>query len=460
MPTDTGSFIRKDVSVYPDPQGAVMNVGRDDRHEKYSVQSSSGDTDTHPILTSDEIRGGVGLRNPKILLLSQILPPLIGGSGRYFWEIVRRMPRDRIVVMSDLVPGAVEFDATHLVPTIRMPMAFHETGTVSRRGLSNYVAIARRVRDECVRHNIEYLWCGRCVPEGWIGWMVNQLAGIPYFVSAHGEEVTIPESGSTAGVMTSRQHRWMARRVFANAAGVIANSENTRHIIRNSWNVPDERIHRVTPGVETDVFVPAPACETTRATLGWVNRTVLLTVGRLQKRKGHDLMIAALNRVREKIPNVLYAIVGDGPERERLTELVGKLKLNNHVRFYGECDFHSLVRAYQQSDLFVLPNRQIGAEIEGFGMVLLEAQSCGKPVIAGASGGTSETMGVFKTGFVVDCTNLTTLADATTMLLSDEALRQKMGLAAREWVIRNFEWSSRVNQVDGLVSDFHDKSVP
>jgi phosphatidylinositol alpha-1,6-mannosyltransferase len=111
------------------------------------------------------------------------------------------------------------------------------------------------------------------------------------------------------------------------------------------------------------------------------------------------------------------------------------------VQFLGEVGDADLRCCYQQCDLFVLPNRQIGADIEGFGMVLLEAQACGRPVIAGRSGGTAETMRCPETGRLVDGDGPDNLGQVVTELLHDEMTRYRMGLAARQWVVDHFDWS-------------------
>jgi phosphatidylinositol alpha-1,6-mannosyltransferase len=176
-----------------------------------------------------------------------------------------------------------------------------------------------------------------------------------------------------------------------------------------------------------------------RARLGWGERKVLLTVGRLQKRKGHDVMVRALATVRRRHPDALYSIVGDGDERSSLERLVDELDLSGHVQFLGEVDEETLLACYQQCNLFVLPNREIEGDIEGFGMVLLEAQACGKPVIAGESGGTKEAMRAPDTGLVIQCHQAETLAAAVDDLLSDGARSERMGQAARMWAVE-FGW--------------------
>jgi phosphatidylinositol alpha-1,6-mannosyltransferase len=214
----------------------------------------------------------------------------------------------------------------------------------------------------------------------------------------------------------------------------------------DEWNLDSDRIRLLHPGVDTTRFVPAASQASIRAQLGWSDRSVVLTVGRLQKRKGHDQMILALSAIRRAIPDILYAIVGDGEERQPLQDLVERTGLGDHVQFMGEPDDRELVRCYQQCDLFVLPNRQVGKDIEGFGMVLLEAQACGKPVVAGASGGTAETMRIPQTGYVVPCDTPDQLGVLVIRLLQDFELRRQMGCSAREWVVERFDWQSLVRQ--------------
>ncbi len=147
------------------------------------------------------------------------------------------------------------------------------------------------------------------------------------------------------------------------------------------------------PGVDTSTFKPAPANNEIRQRFGWAKESlVLLTVGRLQKRKGQDFLIEAMPRLLEKVPQLQYVIVGRGDELENLRHLVEKHKLQESVFIHTNFDDTDLINAYQQCNVFILPNRTIQNDIEGFGMVLVEAQACGKPVIAGDSGGTSETL--------------------------------------------------------------------
>lgn len=370
----------------------------------------------------------------KTLLISEIFPPRTGGSGRWFWEIYGRMPREHFVIAAGEHPQQEAFDRCHDLALRRIALHLDRWGVRSLSALRGYANIYRRVGRIIRKHHVERLHCARLLPEGWVAWLLKLSRGIPYWCYVHGEETNY-------GVL-SRELGWMMRRVLRGADLLIANSHNTAGILQHDWNVPQSKIRVMHPGVDTARFVPAPRDLAVRESLGWGNRPVVLTVGRLQERKGHDQMIRSLGEVRSQVPDVLYAIVGDGDQRRRLEALVDQESHREHVQFMGELDDAKLIQCYQQCDLFVLPNREIEGDIEGFGIVLLEAQACGKPVIAGASGGTAETMQIPATGRTVSCDQFEPLAGTVLELLGDPALREHMGQSARQWTVENFSWSS------------------
>jgi phosphatidylinositol alpha-1,6-mannosyltransferase len=376
------------------------------------------------------------------LLLSEIFPPRIGGSGRWFWEMYSRLPRDEYVIAAGQDPRQEEFDRQHDLRVHRLPLTWSDLGLLSWSGLRGHARAFRHLRRLVKDADITRLHCGRCIPCGWLALLLKRMYGIPYICYVHGEEVNLAVADGGGGVMSSRQLRWMARKVLRGAELLIANSSNSARILLDQWQLAPERIRVLHPGVDAGRFVPAPRDSAARRRLGWGDRPVILTVGRLQERKGHDMMIRALAGIRRAAPDVLYAIVGGGDERESLEALVHRKGLQEHVQFLGEMKDHQLIECYQQCDLFVLPNRQVGEDIEGFGMVLVEAQSCGKPVIAGASGGTAEAMAIAETGFVVSCDEPGPLAAVVCELLLDPVRRKRMGIAARAWVEERFDWDA------------------
>lgn len=323
-----------------------------------------------------------------------------------------------------------------------MPLAFADWGAFSwkgwqayRRGLGELLAIVNKDR-------IEAIHCGKVLPEGWLAWRIKRRLGIPYLCFVHGEELSYG--------LRSRELGLMMRRVLRGARMVIANSENTRDLLMRDWGIDAARCPVLHPGVDTEKFQPAPVDEAFRRTQGWQDRLVLLTVGRLQKRKGHDMLIRSLPQLRDDFPTLLYAIAGAGEERQSLEKLVEELGVSEMVRFLGEVPDESLVRCYQQCDLFVLPNRDLDNDIEGFGMVLVEAQACGKPVLAGASGGTAETMRIPETGRVVNCGQPEELTAAVRELIIDRDQLRRMGIAARQWAVDHFDWATLAVQAESL----------
>ena len=376
----------------------------------------------------------------KSLLITGVFPPKVGGSGRWLWELYSRLPSEQYAIVAGEHPAAEAFDAAHGLDVRRMPMAFPDLGCLGLSGQLRYRRLAHEVAQRLRTEVVDSIHCGALLPDGWIGRMVARRFGLPLLVYMHGEE--------TCYANASRQLDWMGRRILRDAATVIANSENTASILRDRWELSDDRLRILHPGVDCTRFVPTPRDTAIRDRLGWGERPVVLTVGRLQARKGQDMLIRALPEIALSVPDALYAIVGDGDDFERLDGLARDLGVADRVRFHHNLADDDLTRCYQQCDLFALPNRRIGNDIEGFGMVLLEAQACGKPVLAGASGGTAETMRVGHSGLIVDCTRPEPLADAVIDLLAGDASRlEAMGRCGRQWVVENLDWPVLTEQL-------------
>jgi phosphatidylinositol alpha-1,6-mannosyltransferase len=384
------------------------------------------------------------------LLVSEIFPPAIGGSGRWFWQIYQSLPRDEYLLAVGEHPRQQEFDQTHALRVVRVPLAFPQHGMLSAKSLISYLRALKAVRHIVRLHGVDQIHAARCVPEGWIARMLKRWYRLPYLCYVGGEDVKLTARGEAGGKMSSRQLRWMTGQVLRGAGLAIAVSQSSADILRNEWHLSGERVGVLRPGVDIQRFAPAARDEAARERLGWGNRPVILTLSRLQKRKGHDSMILALKQIRPAIPDVLYAIVGDGTERRVLENLVSGEGLGRHVQFLGQLEEEELVRCYQQCDLFVLPNRQVGTDIEGFGIVLLEAQACGKPVVAGASGGTAETMQIPDTGQVVPCDGPEELARLVVDLLGDRQRLDRMGEAARRWTVERFDSTALSARAEAL----------
>lgn len=367
-----------------------------------------------------------------ILLLSRIFPPETGGSGRWFYEIYRRLNDIDVTVIAGEHPQAAAFDGRCELPVRRTMLNFSDWGTFNLQGYRRYREAAKACRELVNTRSFDAIHAGSLLPDGWLVRKLARKANIAYVVYMHGEE--------TCFATQSRQLKWMGQKILKGAEQIIANSENTAGLIDEFWEIPSGKVRILNPGVNCSVFQPTQQDAGVREKLGWGDRPVILTVGRLQQRKGQATMMKAMPQLLQQHPELLYCIVGDGDERSSLTEMIHQLGLTSHVQFRHECSDKELVQCYQQCDLFVLPNREINGDIEGFGMVLLEAQACGKPVIAGNSGGTAETMIPGSTGHLVDCRTEDELIPMISHLLDDRSHREVMGAEARKWVSGRFDW--------------------
>ncbi len=381
----------------------------------------------------------------RTLVISEVFPPRTGGSGRWLWELYRRWPRGSVQVLAGDYAGAAMFDRAHDLPISRMNLTFPSWGIAGFAHVRRYMKAFRRIAETVRNNTIAQIHCGRLLPEGLLALMAKLRFGVPYGCYVHGEEL------NTAA--TSRELSFLTRRVLHGARVLIANSANTARILIEDWQVDVARVEIINPGVDAAAFDVAERDDELRTELGWSDRRVMLTVGRLQARKGHARLIAALPRIIERIPDALYAIVGEGETRGELEAMVAAGNLANHVRFLGEPSDERLRACFQQCDLFVLPNVRVRGDFEGFGMVLVEAQACGKPVIAGRSGGTSEAMRDLETGRLVDCENESELAATASQLLADEGVRRRMGAAGRRWVEKRFDWPSVAAKAQAVFAD-------
>jgi phosphatidylinositol alpha-1,6-mannosyltransferase len=382
------------------------------------------------------------------LVLSEIFPPTKGGSGKWLSEIYARLTSSgTLMVVGRKHIGADECteDRNYPHPILREDLSMAFRGVAQVASLRAYYRITHRIRALAQSYRVASIHAARPLFEGLVARLVKATMGLPYLCFIHGEDINVAK--------TSRELSFLTNSVLKNADRLIANSGFTRELLIHDWNVPTERIELMHPGVDCNYYAPLVA--PSPRSLFPESRHVLLTVGRLQERKGHDSLIGGLQEIRKLFPNVLYAIAGDGEQKLVLKELVDRLNLENHVRFLGEVDDATLRQAYRECDLFVLPNRAVGRDMEGFGIVLLEAQACGKPVIAGRSGGTKDAIIPNQTGLLVDCENPRQPQDLVSgicRLLADERERQRLGTNARTFVRNSFDWEILAQQAEKALS--------
>jgi phosphatidylinositol alpha-1,6-mannosyltransferase len=370
--------------------------------------------------------------------------PEVGGSFVWFANVYRRYPPGAVFILTRKVPGGRETDATFPgVHTWRLTLERHpllkpETlAVITKLVIAGLWTIRRR--------SIQVVHAAKLHPEGFVARLLWRATGVPYLVYVHGEELAL------FGDNTAYQkHRDRLRAVYRDAATVIVNSEFTKQqLLEFGGNL--RNVVRISPGVDSSLFAPGDKDPVLVERLGLSGRSVLLSVGRLQKRKGHDHVLRALPEVLQQLPSLVYLVVGDGEERRSLEALAHELGVAHAVRFIGEVPTEDLPRYFNTCDIFVLANRTLPTgDFEGFGIVFLEASACGKPVIAGDSGGTADPVRDGWNGLRIDCSEPANIARAITALAFDRTRCARMGRNGRRMVENEYQWASIAERIRSL----------
>jgi phosphatidylinositol alpha-1,6-mannosyltransferase len=358
----------------------------------------------------------------RILLLTEHFPPHVGGVPRWLYNVYSRL-EDYFVTILTGADNVIR--CPHLeVISIHWPL---RSWTLLSYG--NWLAYSRLLyfTSQVYYHtHSSVIHAGRCIPEGFVCWMLNRIFGIPYLCYVHGEDIEI--------AWRCREYYHLVRPTLRQAALLVANSRFTRDLLVNKWQVPSRRVRILHPGVDTHYFCPSHhRCE-----------RLMLTIacpGRFQRRKGQDMLLRALALVRKEIPNIGCILAGNGDDAHYLRKLANELALDGSIRWISYPTDDQLLQLYRESDLVALPNREIDGDCEGFGIVLLEAQACSKPILCGNSGGTKETLVPGRSGLVVDCTDPVNIAKAIIRFYKDKTRLAGMATFARRWVERYFDWN-------------------
>jgi phosphatidylinositol alpha-1,6-mannosyltransferase len=387
------------------------------------------------------------------IVLSYDCPPRIGGAHAWLYESYRRWPGPVSWLAATPAPSEPEATAERLFDAgdhgaLTLVRKASPTGDLSILSAGCWRAFRQHLRaiGEIRGGRPARLHALRAFPEGIAGWVARKLApGSTRLVTyAHGEEILV------AG--TSRQLRWIARRVYQDSDLVIANSENTRRMVLALS--PRARVIIIHPGVDAASFrLPPDQIAATRARWGWDRETpVLATVARMEPRKNQAMVIRAVARLGSRGIRVAYLCAGDGEERLRLIDLARELGVEDRVRFPGAVDDQLKKLIFASADIHIMPSVQAGAMIEGFGIVFLEAAAAGIPSVGGASGGQREAVRDGVTGFTVDGNDLEAVTAAIARLAGEADLRQRMGRQARLFA-QDQDWNNVVSRTLAAVRD-------
>lgn len=361
------------------------------------------------------------------LFITNDFGPRAGGIETFVHGLIERLPRGSVIVYTSAQPESDKFDAKWL----------SEFGVEVVRDRSKILLPTPRVIKACQKlvksRKLTRVAFGAAAPLGIMARSMRSAGAEKIVALTHGHEVWWAKVPPFSFAI-----KFMSKNVDAiTYLGDYTRGEISKAISKNDVS----KLVQIAPGIDVDHFVPTDSSEL-RAQLGLADKAVIISVGRLVHRKGQDKLISALPAIRAAVPNVHLVLVGVGPHQKFLENLVAKLNVADCVTFIGRINYSELPKYICVGDIFAMPSRSrfFGLEVEGLGIVYLEASACGLPVVGGKSGGAPDAVLVGETGVVVDGTNSSEIAEACIDLLNNPELCALMGATGRAWIIENWRW--------------------
>ena len=366
----------------------------------------------------------------RTLVVTNDLPPRRGGIQTFVHEILRRLDPDSFAVFGPAESGSAAFDASagyevhrysgSVIPTPRVAKAVAEVAAATGAG---------------------QIMLSSGMPNAYLIPLLRRHDLPTALVITHGNE---------AGWAQLPGGRALVQPL--NGARVVTYLGDFTYRILSRYIQPADKLHRLSPGVDTDRFSPDSGGVDFRRRHHLSNVFVIGTLTRLVPRKGVDLLIRALPYVRRAVPDAHVLVAGDGPHRRELENLARQLSVDDRVVFAGSVPESELPAAYDAMDVFALPThtRRWGVDVEGLGIVFLEASAAGVPILVGDSGGSVDAVQDGVTGNLIG-TNPEAIAAEIVELARDEAQRREMGARGRQWMVDEWQWADRATSVSGIL---------
>lgn len=362
----------------------------------------------------------------KTLLLTHEYYPFRGGIASYCYNLFRRLPSDSYVVVTDQPEASVHVASVHskLLSSILRP-----------RWLYAFFPLYQMIR----KHRVELIVTPHILPLGIIAYYFFRFLGIPYVISLHGLDIN--------NAIDSR--KLLTLKILSNAQFIIVNSAATKKAL--SYLSLPTPIEVITPALATDsVTVSSEAKK--RIANRFKEKKIILTVGRLVRRKGQDYVLRALPRILQEAPEAHYCIVGSGPDYQYFTDLISELGVESHVTIITDASDDEKNAFYAAATVFAMPTRRRHNDIEGFGIVYLEAAYFSVPIIAGNSGGEYEAVGNESCAIRVNGRNLNEITEALIGLLTDSELGSFLAKNAHQRLARLPGWDTQAMVLKKILS--------
>jgi len=375
----------------------------------------------------------------RYLAITELFLPTKGGTAIWFSEVFKYLGGKGIHIVTANVPGAAVVDSSH--PNTIHRLNLRRRWWLRPESLDMYARMFFKSLWIGVTRRIEAVHAIRSLPEGLVAWAVARLTFRPVIVYAHGEELTGWGRGAKYKAMCF---------TLRHADKVVANSENTRdELLRMGVN--PEKVTIIYPGVDVHCFRPGLPFDDLHVGMGWrEGQKLVLSVGRLSRRKGFDMVIRCLPKLLQQGLDIQYVLIGIGEDVDYLKRLATELGVSERVHLLGHVSPEDLPRWYNACDVFVMPNRDINGDTEGFGMVYLEAAVCGKPAVSGRAGGTGAAVIDGVTGLRVNGEQTGEIIAAISRLLTDQEYAALLGKQGYSRAIADYSWEAVARKTERL----------
>ena len=386
----------------------------------------------------------------KILFISFDYPPLKGGIANLSYQVARNISADEeIIVVAPASRGYREFDKASGLVTLRIINI-----KILREFALFFTALYLILRDKA-----DIIYSSTWYPGAAISWFVGALTSVPYAIHVHAMDYFEDRTSFFNRLKYNWLRKFIKGRTFDRAGRIItvSNFMKERLVVRG---IDILKVKVVPNGVDLDRFMPHLDATLVIARHRLEGKKVLLTVSRLDDYKGHDEVIKILPLLIQRFKDVAYLIVGTGPNEGYLRRLTAKLKLDEHVIFAGWVEDEELPLYYSACNLFIMLSREVygEAKVEGFGIVFLEASACGKPIVAGRSGGIEDAVTDGVTGILVDPVDQDDIARSIEKVLSDKDYAGRLGSNGIARIKREkLDWRSISDRIRDALVEAKDK---